>query len=76
MSGTIIDKIWDQHVVKAVTEGVDALYIDTHYIHEVTSPQAFTGLNDRGQKVFRPQQTIATAAHNVPTVDQHLTNKI
>jgi 3-isopropylmalate/(R)-2-methylmalate dehydratase large subunit len=75
MSGTIIDKIWDQHVVKAVTEGVDALYIDTHYIHEVTSPQAFTGLNNRGQKVFRPKRTIATADHNVPTVDQHLTIK-
>ena len=75
MSSTIIDNIWDQHVVKPVTEGVDVLYIDTHYIHEVTSPQAFTGLNNRNQKVFRPKQTIATADHNVPTVDQHLTIK-
>ena len=72
MSGTIIDKIWDAHVVKEVTPTVDVLYIDTHYIHEVTSPQAFTGLNKRGLKVFRPKQTIATADHNVPTKDQHL----
>lgn len=72
MPNTIIDKIWDQHVVKNVTDQVDVLYIDTHYIHEVTSPQAFTGLNNRGQKIFRPKQTIATADHNVPTVNQHL----
>ncbi len=72
MSRTIIDKIWDAHVVKSVTSTVDALYIDTHYIHEVTSPQAFAGLNKRNLKVFRPQQTIATADHNVPTKNQHL----
>jgi 3-isopropylmalate/(R)-2-methylmalate dehydratase large subunit len=48
------------------------LYIDKHFIHEVTSPQAFEGLNKRGLKVFRPQQIVATADHNVPTIDQHL----
>lgn len=69
---TIIDKIWDRHIVKNVTDEVDVLYIDTHYIHEVTSPQAFTGLNNRGQKVLRPKQTIATADHNIPTFNQHL----
>src|SRR5213592_306381 len=52
--------------------GPSVLYIDKHFIHEVTSPQAFSGLNKRGIKVFRPQQTIATADHNVPTMDQHL----
>lgn len=72
MANTIIDKIWDKHIVKQVTEEVDAIYIDTHYIHEVTSPQAFAGLNARGMKVYRPQNTIATADHNIPTVNQHL----
>ena len=72
MPRTIIDKIWDQHVIKSVTDTTDVLYIDTHYIHEVTSPQAFTGLNNRGAKVLRPKQTIATADHNVPTINQHL----
>ncbi|MFM2363137.1 MAG: hypothetical protein RLZZ316_2039, partial [Bacteroidota bacterium] len=52
--------------------GPSVLYIDTHFIHEVTSPQAFNGLNKRGIKVFRPQQTVATADHNVPTLNQHL----
>src|SRR5207342_1454816 len=46
--------------------------IDKHFIHEVTSPQAFNGLNKRGIKVFRPKQVVATADHNVPTMDQHL----
>ena len=69
---TLFDKIWDQHVVSQVKDGPDVLYIDRHFIHEVTSPQAFSGLEYRGLPVFRPQQTIATADHNVPTVDQHL----
>ena len=50
----------------------DILYIDTHFIHEVTSPQAFDGLRKRGIPVFRPKQTVATADHNVPTWNQHL----
>ncbi len=64
---TLFEKIWDQHVVKSVSENLDVLYIDRHYIHEVTSPQAFAGLNQRNQKVFRPDQTTATVDHNVPT---------
>ncbi len=69
---TLFEKIWEQHVVKTIDGGPSVFYIDRHFIHEVTSPQAFNGLNKRGIKVFRPQQTIATADHNVPTVDQHL----
>ena len=52
--------------------GPDILYIDRHFIHEVTSPQAFNGLRNRGIPVFRPEKTVATADHNVPTKDQHL----
>lgn len=70
---TLFDKIWDSHVVKSIEEGPDVLYIDRHFIHEVTSPQAFEGLRQRGIKVFRPANTTATADHNIPTVDQHLT---
>ncbi|MEI7734736.1 MAG: 3-isopropylmalate dehydratase large subunit [Ferruginibacter sp.] len=69
---TLFDKIWNAHVVKSIEEGPSVLYIDKHFIHEVTSPQAFAGLNKRGIKVFRPKQTIATADHNVPTLNQHL----
>ncbi|HET9430574.1 MAG TPA: aconitase family protein, partial [Chitinophagaceae bacterium] len=69
---TLFDKIWQKHVVKRVEDGPSVLYIDRHFIHEVTSPQAFTGLNKRGTRVLRPKQTIATADHNVPTLNQHL----
>ncbi|MBC7935239.1 MAG: 3-isopropylmalate dehydratase large subunit [Rhizobacter sp.] len=69
---TLFEKIWEKHVVKIIDNGPSVFYIDTHFIHEVTSPQAFNGLNKRGLKVFRPQQTVATADHNVPTIDQHL----
>jgi 3-isopropylmalate/(R)-2-methylmalate dehydratase large subunit len=72
MAHTLFDKIWDAHVVKTIEDGPSVLYIDKHFIHEVTSPQAFAGLNKRGIKVFRPKQTIATADHNVPTLNQHL----
>lgn len=72
MGKTLFDKIWDAHVVSSRDGFPDILYIDTHYIHEVTSPQAFNGLRQRGIPVFRPQQTVATADHNVPTLDQHL----
>ena len=72
MGKTLVEKIWDAHVVKSDAGFPDILYIDTHFIHEVTSPQAFDGLRARGLPVFRPAQTIATADHNVPTVDQHL----
>ena len=69
---TLFDKVWDSHVVTSKDSYPDLLYIDRHYIHEVTSPQAFDGLRKRGLPVFRPDQTTATADHNVPTVDQHL----
>ncbi len=69
---TLFEKIWEKHIVKTIDDGPSVLYIDRHFIHEVTSPQAFTGLNKRGIKVFRPKSTVATADHNVPTIDQHL----
>lgn len=69
---TLFDKIWDDHVVYSIEDGPDVIYIDQHYIHEVTSPQAFSGLEERGIPVFRPSQTLATADHNIPTKDQHL----
>jgi len=69
---TLFDKIWEKHIVQKIEDGPSVLYIDKHFIHEVTSPQAFTGLNKRGIKVFRPKQVVATADHNVPTLNQHL----
>ncbi|MFN8290019.1 MAG: 3-isopropylmalate dehydratase large subunit [Chitinophagaceae bacterium] len=72
MGKTLFEKIWDKHIVKTIDGGPSVLYIDKHLIHEVTSPQAFTGLKKRGLKVFRPQQVVATADHNVPTLNQHL----
>ena len=72
MANTLFEKIWDKHVVKTITDGPAVLYIDKHLIHEVTSPQAFAGLNKRGIKVFRPKQIVATADHNIPTLNQHL----
>ena len=72
MSKTLFEKIWNKHIVQQIEDGPSVLYIDKHLIHEVTSPQAFTGLNKRGIKVFRPKQIVATADHNVPTLNQHL----
>jgi 3-isopropylmalate/(R)-2-methylmalate dehydratase large subunit len=72
MSKTLVEKIWDAHVVKREEGFPDIIYIDTHLIHEVTSPQAFDGLRKRGIPVFRPKQTVATADHIVPTLNQHL----
>ena len=72
MSKTIFDKVWEKHIVDKIPNGPSILYIDKHLIHEVTSPQAFAGLNKKNLKVLRPEKTIATADHNVPTIDQHL----
>ena len=72
MGKTLFDKVWDAHVVRELAGGRSVLYIDRHYIHEVTSPVAFLGLKNRGLKVARPAQTTGTPDHNVPTVDQHL----
>ena len=69
---TIFQKIWDKHVVRRAEGYPDALFIDRHFIHEVTSPQAFDGLRSRGITVFNTHRTTATADHNVPTKDQHL----
>jgi len=69
---TLFDKLWDAHIVKQSEGHPDVLYIDRHFIHEVTSPQAFDGLRKRGIGVFNVNRTTATADHNVPTLDQHL----
>ncbi|HXC06689.1 MAG TPA: aconitase family protein, partial [Bacteroidia bacterium] len=69
---TLFDKIWDNHVVSRMENGPDVLYIDRHLVHEVTSPQAFSGLEARNIPVFRNTHTLATADHNVPTTNQHL----
>ncbi len=72
MKKTLFDKVWDSHVVSSVENGPDILYIDKHLIHEVTSPQAFNVLEEKGIPLFRPNQVVATADHNVPTENQHL----
>ena len=72
MSKTLFDKLWDAHVVKEIPGGRQVLYIDQHFIHEVTSPQAFTGLRNRNIPIFRKNKIVATADHNVPTMNQHL----
>jgi 3-isopropylmalate/(R)-2-methylmalate dehydratase large subunit len=69
---TLFDKIWDAHVVKKSEGYPDVVFIDRHFIHEVTSPQAFDGLRKRNVSVFNPSRTTATADHNVPTLEQHL----
>ncbi len=69
---TLFDKIWDAHVVKTVPGGTSMLYIDRHYCHEVTSPQAFNDMRERGIKVFRPEKTICSPDHNIPTLHQEL----
>jgi 3-isopropylmalate/(R)-2-methylmalate dehydratase large subunit len=72
MGKTLFEKIWDKHVVRTIKDGPHVIYIDKHFIHEVTSPQAFAGLEKRGLQVFRPERVVATADHNVPTLNQHL----
>ena len=72
MPNTLFDKIWNRHIVKTIPNGPSVLYIDKHFIHEVTSPQAFKGIENRGVPLFRPKQVVATADHNVPTINQHL----
>jgi 3-isopropylmalate/(R)-2-methylmalate dehydratase large subunit len=67
--GTLSDKVWERHVVRSAPGEPDLLYIDLHLIHEVTSPQAFDGLRLSGRTVRRPDLTVATMDHNVPTTD-------
>src|SRR3984893_8375574 len=70
MSRTLFEKVWEAHVVRAPTNEPALLYIDLHLVHEVTSPQAFAGLRAGGRSVRRPELTIATIDHNVPTTDR------
>lgn len=72
MKKTLFDKVWDAHVVESIDNGPQILYIDKHLIHEVTSPQAFAELEQRDIPLFRKDQVVATADHNVPTQNQHL----
>ncbi len=67
---TMFEKIWDNHVVHAERGKQTILYIDLHLVHEVTSPQAFEGLRLAGRKVRRPERTVATVDHNVPTTSR------
>ena len=69
---TLFDKIWEAHIVKRIDASTSVLYIDRQYIHEVTSPQAFASLKERGISVFRPKQVTASPDHNIPTQNQHL----
>ena len=72
MPKTLFDKLWDAHVVRDPQGQPTLLYIDLHLVHEVTSPQAFEGLRVAGRGVRRPDLTVATADHNVPTTDRSL----
>src|SRR5215212_11460950 len=67
MGRTLAEKVWDAHVVRRAEGEPDLLYIDLHLVHEVTSPQAFDGLRLAGRRVRRPELTVATEDHNVPT---------
>src|SRR6476660_1364122 len=69
---TIIEKVWDRHVVAENPGAPVLLYIDLHLVHEVTSPQAFSGLRERGLKVRRPDLTFGTTDHSIPTHDRSL----
>ena len=70
MPRTLYDKIWDEHVVHTEEDGTSVLYIDRHLVHEVTSPQAFDGLELAGRKVWRLSANLAVSDHNVPTTDR------
>src|SRR5256885_2277673 len=67
---TLFEKVWEPHVVRQLTDDVALLYVDLHRIHEVTSPQAFTGLKRAGRAVRRPERTLATVDHSIPTGDR------
>lgn len=71
---TLFDKIWDSHVVQNIEDGPTQLYIDRLYMHEVTSPQAFDALRDKGIKAFRPERIVAMPDHNTPSDQQEVIN--
>lgn len=72
MSKTLFDKVWDSHIIASIPKGPSVLYIDRHFIHEVTSPLAFEELKTRVLQIFKKERMIATADHNVPTKNKHL----
>jgi 3-isopropylmalate/(R)-2-methylmalate dehydratase large subunit len=76
LAATLFEKVWDSHVVHREPTGPDLLYVDLHLIHEVTSPQAFEGLRLAGRRVRRPDRSLATMDHNVPTVDGPITDPL
>src|SRR5882724_12486197 len=76
MGSTLSEKIWDRHVVHSAEGEPDLLYIDLHLIHEVTSPQAFEGLRLAGRTVRRPDLSVATMDHNVPTEEGPVTDPL
>jgi len=69
VAGTLAEKVWESHVIRRAEDEPDLLFIDLHLVHEVTSPQAFDGLRNAGRRVRRPDLTLATEDHNVPTLD-------
>src|SRR5437764_14743691 len=71
-SRTIIEKVWDNHIVVERPGAATLIYIDLHLVHEVTSPQAFSGLRERGLKVRRPNLTFGTTDHSIATYDRAL----
>ncbi len=72
MMRTLLDKIWDQHVVTQEADSPAVLYVDLHLVHEVTSPQAFQTLRERGLRVRRPDKTVGTLDHSIPTHDRSI----
>src|SRR5438093_1669797 len=76
MGRTMAAKIWDDHIVAAREHEPDLLYVDLHLVHEVTSPQAFEALRLNGRRVRRPELTIATMDHNVPTLAGPITDEL
>ena len=78
MGKTLPEKVWERHLVRSADAEPDLLYIDLHLVHEVTSPQAFDGLRMSGRTVRRPDLTVATEDHNVPTenIDQPIADPI
>src|ERR1700742_1080222 len=74
MGRTLAEKVWESHVVRRTEGEPDLLYIDLHLVHEVTSPQAFDGLRLAGRAIRRPDLTIATEDHNVPTLPGPITD--
>ncbi|MGZ4149850.1 MAG: aconitase family protein, partial [Actinomycetota bacterium] len=76
MAQTLAEKVWERHVVRRAEGEPDLLYVDLHLVHEVTSPQAFDGLRLHGRTVRRPDLTVATMDHNVPTTDGPVLDEI